>query len=1035
MTDENRQSIPYIGPRPFERQEHDLFFGRDREVSELLSLITSHRTVLLYAQSGAGKTSLINASLIPHLEEEMFTVLPLARVKGVLPENIKSKEISNIYVFNTLLSWVDNDFELTRLSEMTIKDFLRDFKNSREGGELPVPHVIIFDQFEELFSSYQERWKDRNEFFKQVAEALEHDHLLRVVFVIREDYIAQLNQYTNLLPDKLRTQFRLQCLKKYAALSAVKGPLKDSHRSFGEGVAETLVDDLLKIRVETFDGETVVVSGEFVEPVQLQVVCQSLWEALPTETTVITENDLKTFGDVSQALQEFYENSINKVVHTININEGILRGWFKNKLITPSETRGTVYRGKEETAGIPNAAVDMLESLHIIRGEVRGGARWYELTHDRLIEPILKSNREWLSKEETEQTRQWLEEKTAKWLDAGSSSYGLLNEIEVIDAERWINRMSVSDQGYSEASRALIAASKAELEQQRQRVEAKLREARRLRRLVVALIGVIFLVVGIAYIAVLQRKSALQNAMRAEISEEQAISARDSANIARAQAVINFQKAKEAEADAISAYHSAESARRRADYNFRMAKIAEDRALEAQKRAINEANKAREEEAKALAAKQEIDRLYRLGTINLDLANEAQLKQQRGEYELAALLGRQAYLFDQGTGTVKKYPNEVFNALRKILNIDTRNTFSKHTDWIRKVVFQPNGKYFASGSNDGTVLKWYFQKGKVIKTDTLAKDTENIVALAFSPDGNQLAYGRSDGKIRIIKNLDKSKIFDIGDLRAGVFDIAFNFDGTKLASGGADGSVLLWDLKLSNSTLLFKNKSRMKTLIFSPDDRMLFVGSEDGVIYQFLFNNQTQKYDLLQKKPAHQNSVNSLAVSITGDTLASCDSDAMVKLWRVKYPEKLFELIRILYGHEGPVNSVAFSPKSKLLASGSADRTVRLWDLQNLNNNPIVLREHDRWVLSVAFNSSGDTLVAGTGNRTIYIWPTRAELLADIICENATRNLTWQEWKEFAGENIEYELTCIHLPPAPDLPEPIRAKLNKDKKYQNKMNK
>lgn len=1024
MTDENRQSIPYIGPRPFERREHNLFFGRDREVSELLSLIISHRTLLLYAQSGAGKTSLINASLIPHLEEEMFTVLPLARVKGLLPETLKSKEISNIYVFNTLLSWVDNDFDLKRLLEMTIEDFLTDFKNGREGSALPVPHVIIFDQFEELFSSYQERWKDRKEFFRQVAEALEHDHLLRVVFVIREDYIAQLNQYTNLLPDKLRTQFRLQCLKKYAALSAVKGPLKDSHRSFGEGVAETLVDDLLKIRVETFDGETVVVSGEFVEPVQLQVVCQSLWEALPTETTVITENDLKTFGDVSQALQEFYENSIIKVVHTINMNEGVLRGWFKNKFITPSETRGTVYRGKEETAGIPNTAVDMFESLHIIRGEVRGGARWYELTHDRLIEPILKSNREWLAKRvEGEQVHQWLEEKTTEWVASGSDKEGLLNEIELVEAEHWLKRASVSGQKYSESIFTFVTASRAELE--RQRAEVKARAARRLRRLVFALIGVTFLVVGIAYIAVLQRKSALQNAKRAEISEKQAIAARDSVEIARAQAVINFQEAKEAEADAFSAYHSADSARRRADYNLRMAKIAEDSAREAQKRAINEANKAREEETKALAAKQEIDRLYRLGTINLDLANEAQRQQQIGKFESAALLARQAYLFDQGTRTVKKYPNEVFNALRKILKIDPGNTVAEHTDWVRKVVFQPNGKYFASASNDGTIRLWRFHSDKVDPETLIEYQKKNILALAFSPDGQHLAYGCDDGKIRIIENLDKSKISDIGDVRAGIFDVAFNLEGTKLASGGADGSVLLWDLtkQSSISTLLFKNKSRIKTLIFSPDDRMLFVGNEDdGGIHQFLFNNQTQKYDLLQKKPTHQSSVNSLAISITGDTLASCGSDATVKLWRVKYPEKLFELIKTLYGHEGPVNSVAFSPKSKLLASGSSDRTVRLWDLQNLNNNPIVLGRHDRWVLSVAFNSSGDTLIAGTGNRTIYIWPTRAELLADIICETAMRNLTWQEWKKFVGENIEYECTCIYLPPAPDLPESIRAK-------------
>ena len=68
---------PYVGPRPFEKDDRALFFGRDREVSELLSLIIAHDLVLVYAQSGAGKTSLLNAGLIPRLEAEGIEVLPL----------------------------------------------------------------------------------------------------------------------------------------------------------------------------------------------------------------------------------------------------------------------------------------------------------------------------------------------------------------------------------------------------------------------------------------------------------------------------------------------------------------------------------------------------------------------------------------------------------------------------------------------------------------------------------------------------------------------------------------------------------------------------------------------------------------------------------------------------------------------------------------------------------------------------------------------------------------------------------------------
>ena len=56
---------PYIGPRPFERSDRDQFFGRTRETRDLLSLIMAERVVLFYAQSGAGKTSLLNTQIVP----------------------------------------------------------------------------------------------------------------------------------------------------------------------------------------------------------------------------------------------------------------------------------------------------------------------------------------------------------------------------------------------------------------------------------------------------------------------------------------------------------------------------------------------------------------------------------------------------------------------------------------------------------------------------------------------------------------------------------------------------------------------------------------------------------------------------------------------------------------------------------------------------------------------------------------------------------------------------------------------------------
>ena len=84
----NPRPNPYVGPRAFESGEQ--LHGREREARDLFLFLISQRIVLLHSPSGAGKTSLIQAGLIPRLREEGFNVLPVARVNLEPPENLKN---------------------------------------------------------------------------------------------------------------------------------------------------------------------------------------------------------------------------------------------------------------------------------------------------------------------------------------------------------------------------------------------------------------------------------------------------------------------------------------------------------------------------------------------------------------------------------------------------------------------------------------------------------------------------------------------------------------------------------------------------------------------------------------------------------------------------------------------------------------------------------------------------------------------------------------------------------------------------------
>jgi len=152
MTSSQPHPNPYVGPRAFQTGEK--LYGRDREVRELLDLLIAERIVVLYSPSGAGKSSLIYAGLIPALEGEGFRVLPVVRVNLEPPRDLPKDEAFNRYMYSVLMS-LEEDLEedqhtpREQLASMTLNEYLANCP--REDGA-PENEVLIFDQFEEILT-------------------------------------------------------------------------------------------------------------------------------------------------------------------------------------------------------------------------------------------------------------------------------------------------------------------------------------------------------------------------------------------------------------------------------------------------------------------------------------------------------------------------------------------------------------------------------------------------------------------------------------------------------------------------------------------------------------------------------------------------------------------------------------------------------------------------------------------------------------------------------------------------------------------
>ena len=422
---------PYVGPRPFGRDEKNLFFGRDRETRDLCSLVVAHPIVLLYAASGAGKSSLLNAGLIPLLEARGYEVLPSARVSGRIRDAVNNAGVDNVYAFNILSSWAGPSVDPRDLVKVDIASFLAARPHRKDAAGEPVLRVALLDQFEELFTFARERWQERAALIRQLAEALEHDPLLRIVLVMRREFVARLETFAPLLPQALRTRFPLDELGPKAAQEAIEGPLARTDRKIEPEASQRLVEELRTVTVRGAGGEDVETIGPSVEPVQLQVACAKLWDDLPPDVHTITAAHIETYGDVDKALKRFYEDALSAAETKTGVSKDRLRLWVDRYLITPGGTRGTVYRGPESTGreerAIPNAAVDVLEEKHLIRAEARaGGERWYELTHDRFVGPIRESNRVWKEHYERRQRRWKLLRATGLGASVGVAIVGIL---------------------------------------------------------------------------------------------------------------------------------------------------------------------------------------------------------------------------------------------------------------------------------------------------------------------------------------------------------------------------------------------------------------------------------------------------------------------------------------------------------------------------------------------------------------------------------------------------------------------------------
>jgi len=256
--------------------------------------------------------------------------------------------------------------------------------------------VLILDQLEEILTLNPADWDAKEDFFRELGMLLKTEPVWALLSM-REDYMGGLDRYLRFLPGHLRSRYRLDFLSRADAKLAMRVPAMQQRVDFKPEAMEALADLLAVVAVQRPGEEPKIISAPYIEPFQLQVVCRLLWKNIRKDRgddfPTIEPTDIETHADIDKALTLHFSETVANVAERADADERTIRDWFEHDLITKQHFRS-------QTLNLPRTAnsqqvLSLLEDGYLIRGNARGSSIWYELTHDRLIGPVLASNDTW----------------------------------------------------------------------------------------------------------------------------------------------------------------------------------------------------------------------------------------------------------------------------------------------------------------------------------------------------------------------------------------------------------------------------------------------------------------------------------------------------------------------------------------------------------------------------------------------------------------------------------------------------------------
>jgi hypothetical protein len=423
----------YPGIQPFSRDYRSVFFGRSDDIEGLYKYLNVNKLTVLHGKSGLGKSSLLNAGLIPKFEENNNFLTVFVRFGSYQEGTTETpKSIFTARIKEELIDADSIFFEDLNIENPSIWQYFKtlqwDFKDF--DGVL-----LVLDQFEEVFTypkaaveefgrEFSELVNDRipehfqkqlykiadnsNQYLEDNADKIQftnNEMALKILVGIRSDRLSYLDRLSDYLPNILKNLYGLLPLNRTQAEEAITAPAEKKlddleKRLFGNvafGTAPFSYDSVFLEHILDFLSKGY---HQTIEPFLLQIICQEI-EAVVQQRALstITAADIDSLDNV---VRNYYTNIVkgtatkdNSATNFTEFEQLIIRYLVETQLINTSSTPNTrisLDQAVLEKRGATTKILATLVDRRLLRQEpntVSGMS--YEVSHDTLIDPILQS--------------------------------------------------------------------------------------------------------------------------------------------------------------------------------------------------------------------------------------------------------------------------------------------------------------------------------------------------------------------------------------------------------------------------------------------------------------------------------------------------------------------------------------------------------------------------------------------------------------------------------------------------------------------